>query len=115
MEYIEDATIRFKGDCNLQEVDERIREDLVLLRGYRKKDISGYSLEIPEKGRLNVILDRRFEFYDVEILVRAVLSAGLKKFGRDKLIAYQSCAGCYFKNYVTKDGKFLDFCGDVIY
>lgn len=112
MEYFVDAKINFKGDCDLDAVREKINEELEEYVGFEE---NSYELNIPEKGKLEVILYREFEFYWVEPLVQAVISAGLKKFGRDKLIAYQTAAECYFKNYVTKDGRFLDFCGDCAY
>ncbi len=107
MEYFVDAQIRFKGDCDLEVVDKAIKEQL--------EGEDNYILEVPEENKLTVTLEHGFDFYSVEPLVKAVLSTGLKKFGRDKLIAYQTCAGCYFKNYVTKAGEFWDFCGDVAY
>lgn len=108
MEYFVDANINFKGKINLEEVDKAIKEAV------GEED---FTLEISDKAkdRLTVRLGSDFDFWSVEDLVKAVLSTGLKKFGRDKLVAYQATADCYFKNYVTKAGQFLDFCGDCVY
>jgi len=107
MEYFVDANINFKGKINLEEVDKAIKEAV------GKED---FTLQVSNKvkDRLTVSLGSNFDFWSVEDLVKAVLSTGLKKFGRDKLIAYQTAAECYFKNYVTKDGRFLSFCGDCV-
>lgn len=115
MEYFTDATIRFKikdgRAVDIEEVDKKISKKL---RASGLYEDDSYDLIVTEgqKDKLSVVLYHNFEFEAVQTLVDAVLKAGLKKFGRDKLIAYQTTAGCYFKNYVTKDGKFLDFCGD---
>ena len=107
MEYFVDANIMFKGNVDLKMIDDAIKK--------ATKEEDTYSLEVPKENMVKVILTSDFNFWNVEKLVKAVLSTGLKKFGRDKLIAYQTTADCYFKNYVTKDGQFLDFCGDCIY
>ena len=111
MEYFEDAVIRFKckKDCDIDKVHEVIKKEL------RKKDLykeSSYAITCKPNNIVEIELFYDFEFYAVEDIVKAAIKAGLKKFGRDKLIAYQTTACVYFKNYVTKDGEFLDFCGD---
>lgn len=112
MEYFVDAKINFKGDYDIDIVDKAIKDS------FEKEDFrfdeDCYGLDTNE-DKLVVILERNFEFEWVESLVEAVKSTGLKKFGEDRLIAYQTCADVYFENYVTEEGYFLDYCGDCDY
>lgn len=111
MEYFVNATVKFKGECNLKMVDKKIKERLTAKYCYTENSYAvSKNNDVVEIEHFD-----NFDFYSVEDLVKAAVSAGLKKFGRDKLIAFQTTAGCYFKNYVTKDGRFLDYCGDCIY
>ncbi len=107
MEYFVDAKIRFKGNSDIKAVENAIKEEL----DYE----DDYELEMTDKGILTVILNHGFEFDSVRQLISAVLSTGMKKYGEDKLIAFQTCADCYFENYVTESGEFMDFCGDCDY
>lgn len=107
MEYFTEAKIRFKGECDVKALTDTIKKAINEDRGFSD------TFQITKTGdKVEIELLDNFEFSDVRALVDTVLATGLKKFGRDKLIAYQTCAECHFKNYVTKDGKFLDFCGD---
>ncbi len=115
MEYFTDASIIFKAPkgktIDIAAIDKTIEKEL---RSCDMYEDDSYDLIVADdqKDKFIVMLYHNFEFEAVQSLVDAVLKTGLKKFGRDKLIAYQTTAGCYFKNYVTKDGRFLDFCGD---
>ena len=114
MEYFVDAKIRFKNKKHMALNDIKSQITNILKRSENGKLISKGSYDISEADNDMIIIELHhdFEFYLVTTIVKAAVKAGLTKFGRDKLIAYQTCAECYFKNYVTKDCKFLDFCGD---
>ena len=117
MEYFVDAKIRFKNkkQMSLDDIETKIEANLKRSKDGQCIKNDEYEITQSDNGMIIIELYHDFEFYAVSAIVKAAIKAGLTKYGRDKLIAYQTCAECYFKNYVTKDGEFLDFCGDCIY
>ena len=111
MEYFTDATIRFTGRQDLDLINKRLEIALKKANCFRK---NSYKLTADNK-KIFIELYDNFNFDSVDLLVQTLIAMGLKKFGRDKLIAYQTTACCHFVNYVTKDGEFLTFCRDYQY